>query len=422
MPFELWCEEEEKRQFHDVVDHYLPGKGNQRISYKITANGKSIELQCGQTKSKHPIYIDPATEIEYFFGEIPITHIINDEESQPRWLKPKHVRNLMEDFHKKPVHEPSNCRLVTEKNDLGRLLQFDGQHKTTAQIALGREVVQMKVYIDPDPVLLNDLVVTIQQGIKKIPLSTSQTLAKMNQIHQERVEQFYRDNGKYPSEKELIESINLENRNQAKKDLINDMAYLVFSDKEFKLREFAPDTSNRAMPTTEKIILGNLIAPLVHNDLLEEPVNNDTQRDHERENIIWLCNEIQKHMLKGALWNPQTRKAQEDNETKRARVFFQKGAVRWWHGVLIDAMEMGGTVDLKLISKKQYFLKKLSSKEKREITLFIRTLASWSIWDTDDDDILRALRSNTVKNVKDILNDKGLSFNSTQLLRAKQDP
>ena len=90
--------------------------------------------------------------------------IINKGQGAPlapiyhRMIIEKHVRNLALDFNEEPVHEPSNCRLVHTSGNFYNLLQFDGQHKTTAQIILERETVPMKIYSGATIDQINQLV------------------------------------------------------------------------------------------------------------------------------------------------------------------------------------------------------------------------------------------------------------------------
>jgi len=131
---------------------------------------------------------DPATNVKYFFVDVPVKYIHNDKEIQPRLIMAGHVRKLAVDFVERPVHEPSNCRLVHDTGNTARLLQFDGQHKTTAQILIGRKTVPMKIYVEPPIDMLQSLVIKIQQEIKKQPLTRSDTLAKIGDVMGRRLE------------------------------------------------------------------------------------------------------------------------------------------------------------------------------------------------------------------------------------------
>ncbi len=185
--FVVWVRGKPGATFDDVLDRYVK-HGRQNTAYERKADG--IVLHAGATVRVAEVFSDPATGTPYFFTDIPVTHIVNDTESQPREIIDTHVRALAIDFSKHPVHEPSNCRLVEDGKALGRLLQFDGQHKTTAQIILERTQIPMKVYIEPDPVMLQELVLQIQQGIKKLPLSTSDTLRKLKDVMEDRLEAY----------------------------------------------------------------------------------------------------------------------------------------------------------------------------------------------------------------------------------------
>lgn len=397
--FSRWCATEQRRSFDEVVEKYVPG-GNKRTA--ISMGDNTLELDFGQTKREIELYEDPATKTLYGFVDVPIAYIQNDQDSQPRFIEPDHVRTLAVDFSVHPVHEPSNCRLVSVGDDLADLKQFDGQHKTTAQIILGRTEIPMKIYVNPEPAMIQELVVQIQQGIKKRPLSTTDTLKKLDDVVQNDVEE-YRDahQGESPSEKDLVGFQPLDKRNAYKKTLIENFEYAVLRDPKLKIGEYISTRTDRSKPLTDRVLVTKLIRPLVCQELLDEPIDDSPSRETERDSIVQLLNQLTELMLEGK-WKPETKASDEDVHTRRARVFFQQGAIGWWlKSIFLPAFQPSFTK----ARWKQMFVTPLDDAQQERLEGFLEIICGWDIWSTTADDKLSAFRSNTVANVEAAIPD-----------------
>jgi HNH endonuclease len=392
--FQKWCTAESRRNFEDVVEHYLPS-GNERVAYTIK-NGK-VTLSFGHDKRQAAISEDPATRTPYFFMDVPVDYVRNDFESQPRRIEHDHVRTLAVDFHVHPVHEPSNCRLVPDPGHGGvaDLLQFDGQHKTTAQIILGRSEVPMKIYVDPSEPMIQELVVQIQQGIKKRPLTTSDTLKKLDDVVQHSIHVFTEEHGEAPTEMTLVEAQPKQNQAEFKKRLLSNFEWAIFDDDDCLLHQFTTSKASREKPFTDTVVIRRLIKPLVSQELIDERLDDAVQRDTERAAVLRMTNRIADTMYVDK-WDPKKTNDEEDLLTRRARNFSYQAAIGWWLGdILLPAITM-------FIPKprwKRLFLEQLTDDQEMKIDDFIDTLCAWPIWSTTDETQLAALRSNTVANV-----------------------
>lgn len=85
------------------------------------------------------------TKFSYFYALVPVAHLLNDPDLQPRPLEPTRMWELYRHFLRYTQLAPAVCRLVD-----GQILLFDGQHKTAAQVWAGRRRAECKVYLDPD--------------------------------------------------------------------------------------------------------------------------------------------------------------------------------------------------------------------------------------------------------------------------------
>lgn len=394
IPFDKWCTAQPRRSFADVVEKYV-SNGGKRIEVEMRHG--TAHLTFGTEKRSAPVYSDPATNTDYFFMNVPIEFIQNDDETQPRFIEHDHVRALAIDFSEKPVHEPSNCRLVSADHSLADLKQFDGQHKTTAQILLGRTEVPMKFYVNPDLAMMQNLVVQIQQGIRKRPLSTTDTLKKLDTVIQDKVAAYRQaHDGKSPSENELVTFQPLQDQAEFKKRLLANFEYAVLNDDDLEIRNYISTKNDRNAALTDRVLVGKIIRPLICQELQDSPLDNAIGRETERETIVKLLNRITANML-AETWAPKPRGVDEDLHTRRARAFFMQGAVGWWlKSILIPAFQV-------LFPKsrwKSLFIEPLTEAQQERLDGYIDIICGWDIWSTSDPDKLAALRSNTVANTE----------------------
>ncbi|MFZ3454414.1 HNH endonuclease signature motif containing protein [Arthrobacter sp. 7Tela_A1] len=387
--FERWCTAKPRRSFEEVIEKYVP-EGNQRVDFDLSDS--EVTISFGTDKRTAAVYVDPATETKYFFMSVPVKYIQNDSDTQPRFIEFDHVRTLAIEFDRRPVHEPSNCRLVPVGNGLAELKQFDGQHKTTAQVLLGRREVPMKFYFNPSVPMIQELVVQIQQGIKKRPLSTTDTLKKLDDVIRDKAAEYKTNHdGRVPSEIQLVNAQPLDQQAELRKRLLRNFEYLILDDPNLEIRKYLSKKLDRRFPLTDTVLVTRIIRPLVCQDLLDVPLDNSIERETEREIIVQAINRITENMLTGK-WNPQAKDSEEDIETWRARLFFKQGAIGWWlKSILVPALQ---SQFLKQ-DWKRLFIAPLNDVKQERLEGYIDIICGWDAWSTKDEDQLAALRSNT---------------------------
>jgi hypothetical protein len=387
--FKVFSEEKRTVTFDDIIDNYI-SNGNRQITFSIEKNKITLGLP---EKNSSQIFKDPATNTEYFFSEIPVEYIHNDIQVQPRLINYNHVRKLTLDFSERPVHEPSNCRLKVVNNNIAELLQFDGQHKTTAQILLGRTLITFKVYINPDIAMLQSLVVKIQQEIKKQPLTRSDTLAKMGDVFSSLFESYKPGRGKVKTEKGFVEFQPKEKRSEVKKKYFDELARIIFFDSENELTKWVKPGAKNS-PTTDKVVINKIITSLIYKNLLEVNLEESGGRDNERKLIILILNTITRKML------PHDWFAENKIQKIRTENFFYQGSIGWWmNEILIPTLRY---VLYRVGDKKPLLIDSISSEQENRIIEAVETLCDWEIWTTQDIEHIKAMRSNTVKNVIEV--------------------
>lgn len=381
--FRVYSEQKRAVTFDSIIDKYIP---NGRQSVKVSRIGNQIIISFGAVQFTAQVSTDIATGTEYFFAEVPFSFISNDKDIQPRLVSYAHVRRLALDFVSRPIHEPSNCRLVMHGTSAATLLQFDGQHKSTAQVLLGRESGSFKVYIEPEIAMLQELVIKIQQEIKKQPLTKSDTLAKLGDVISRLLDEY-----KSPirTEEGFINSQPKPERAATKKLYFHELQRLVFFDEDNELAKFVKPGSAGA-PTTDRIVIDRLISPLLHSEPLTIDMDSAGGRDNERANINLILNQVVKNML-------PTNWENDPLQRKRTQTFFLGGAIGWWMSeLLIPALKY---VTMKIKDKEPLLTEAFTASIESSVVSLVDTLCSWEIWSTSSEAALAAFRSNTLKNV-----------------------
>jgi len=133
------------RKLNDVLKAKL-GDNNYGLGVWVKFNEPEMKLdiKLGQKEQCLPVSVCPSTGYHYFYIVLPAQYINNDQELQPRPLEMKRMWELYRHLMLHSQLTPSICRLVD-----GRIMLFDGQHKTAAQVWAERNEIECKVYIDP---------------------------------------------------------------------------------------------------------------------------------------------------------------------------------------------------------------------------------------------------------------------------------
>jgi hypothetical protein len=130
--------------------------------------------------------------LKFCFIEATPEAIFNDDECQPRTIKPQHLWQLYSDVSRNPLHEQPACRIVRDDKSVNLywLKMFDGQHKTLSFWISGRPKIAIKVYLDLTKDAAVRLVNSVQSKIKKLPLSPFELSAKMAEEWQQRIAEY----------------------------------------------------------------------------------------------------------------------------------------------------------------------------------------------------------------------------------------
>jgi len=125
------------------------GGSKEEVFAKIENN--FCKIRFGNKDYEFPIFTDPSNDsYRCFFGLLPIEILYHDSELNPR--KIIDIDKLIDEFFRKnPQLHVALCRMHFEENGgKSKVLLFDGQHKTAAQLVLGRKKIFCRVFINPD--------------------------------------------------------------------------------------------------------------------------------------------------------------------------------------------------------------------------------------------------------------------------------
>jgi len=185
----------QSKKNHIKLDHIFKLKEIENQSIHSTIKDGKILMTNGSENREYSLLHDTILNTDYFYGKIPIRWIRNDNQEglQPRVIDYKRLLSLRDHLKNNPQLAPAIARLIEN-----RILLFDGQHKTAAQILCGTEEIDIRVFISPEQPdlskkLFDQLMLTNLDAHSKhrqVPFYTSTLLERLSVIYKELWEEF----------------------------------------------------------------------------------------------------------------------------------------------------------------------------------------------------------------------------------------
>ena len=401
------------RRFFDsegakYLDHVIAAKGGRvgdSLQYEVDGDGVTLYFDAG--RQTFSLYTCPITGWQYFYALIPVRHLSNDAELQPRPLRDTSMWGLYRHFRYNTQLAPSICRF----NDSGSLLLFDGQHKAAAQVWAGRNAVECKVYIKPASVKLRETNLEAHQSFRQMAFYTSELMDKYAAIFKEDWEAFLSLDGKKSEQTfvdYLVQSKNISVTN-AKKQVSFAVHERIMNDEDNKLSPFvSAKTRTRTQPLTlnriEKTIFRHLLSPIPSS---AEFQSESDFREVEQKNLVHVMSIIAEEGLIGR-WNPDL----DDAVHKRTDRTFSAGAIRAWVRILRDVLN--AYLQLYLIGPEEIdrvLYRTMSDENFDWIRKFTNRIFSHAVWDapdTVDQDISKRLTKDDDATAMELLRERGL--------------
>lgn len=239
-------------------------------------------------------------------------------------------------------------------------------------------------------------VLQIQQVIMKPALSTSDTLTKLDDVVTDRLKQYAEKHGAPRTEIGYLESQSMQDRMARKRELLQSLEKAILSSPDNKLRLYVHTKKSATSPTTNTVLVSKLIRPMMCRAMLADDIDSPGyRRDSERRNILLVLNTIAEAVLEDK-WSTGS-----ELHTRRAQNLLYQGSIGWW---LNDALLPAIRIMLKIpaAKKKEMFLRAFEPNEEDQVVGLIKELCAWEIWSTKEPAQMKAMRSNTAKDVADV--------------------
>ena len=349
------------------------------------------------------IFACPATGMRYFYSMLPIEYLANDSDLQPRPLEQKRIWELYRHLSAHTQLAPAVCRLVA-----GKVLLFDGQHKSAAQIWAGRKALDCKVYIEPDIRLLKDTNLVAHDKLRQMAFFTSTLIAKYSDIFKQEWEEYLERPGP-KNEGDFVAFLRTRGRTtpEGKKMIRMAIEQAVLDAPDNRLSEFIAERNRtRKNPMSISILERTffrefLLAPPTHHGF-EGP---DDFRDDERRNLVRLLSLIAERQLVGR-WNPDAGNAGH----QRAERIFSAGTMRAWvpmlRDVIAQVLQLYDAADRDRVLFRAMTDQQWGLIEGRVDRLFLH-----KIWDDASPDVIAQLKINAVEQLRSFLTNRGLTVN-----------
>lgn len=396
------------RRLDDLLELKLSGGGFGRELRPTRKGDESINLYF--TNPERPpqscaIFTCPATGMLYFYTVLPIDYVCNDAELQPRPLEQKRVWELYRHLTAHTQLAPAVCRLVS-----GKVMLFDGQHKSAAQIWAGRRALDCKVYIEPDVRLLKDTNLAAHDKLRQMPFFTSTLIAKYSDIFAQEWEEYLERPGS-KNEADFVAFLRVRGKTatESKKMLQMAIEQDVIEDAGNRLSEFIAERNRtRKNPLSISILEKTFFREFI----LTPPIDVEFEgpedfRSDEKTNLVRLMSIVADKQLTGR-WNPDAANAAH----QRAERIFGAGAIRAWAPMLRDVIAQV----LQLYDagdRSKVLFRPISDQQWIVIEGRVERFFSHKIWDDPNPEVAAQLKINAAEDVRNFLTTRGLTVNWT---------
>lgn len=331
----------------------------------------------------------------YVFVEVPRQAIHNDNECQPRNIKVSQLWKIFLDIQRNPLHEPPSVRLIggDAASGGGRLVLFDGQHKTLACWLDGRSRVLTKVYLDLTTAETIQLVNSIQASIPKLPLSTFELTAKMDEETRFKLERYLKEKDAEATEAGFLHWLPSAERARGRQGFGLALVNGFIQSTELRLLHFvqrAGSGKSKELPQiTETAFKAKVLERLIHRQPLTESwIESAGLRERERTTIVRLLNLLTEY---GLDVDPTDAVAVES----RKRMLYQSSL-----GHLASILRRTVGLIVRSSENREFIEKEPTEEQWQEIAAAVRLLVDHPIWTTDlnSTDKTRAVRDALSKN------------------------
>ena len=269
----------------------------------------------------------------YFFHEVDVKYLENDEQIQLRPLESK-ILPLIFNLKKSVQLLPSLGRLDNKEK---KVKIFDGQHKAVAQI-IGNKRTKLPciVFVKPDISKLREVIYEAHTDFVQQRYKKSHMDAKLADMYRQKIEDFRNrigdPNAPYTEQDILGDKTSAQKRNFIISSIIDE----VKRELNFIQNFVAQDKNEQKMKPMLWQSIERLIQTFCNTQLVDVPTDsNKNFRSPEIENICFIIKEIQINSITGK-WNPDN---PEDSNHILSRTYYYRTAFNNWHQILEKALK-----------------------------------------------------------------------------------
>jgi hypothetical protein len=373
-----------------------------KSSYKIADDKKSISIN-GKTL---PLFnqIVNSCDNYYFYDEIELKYIGNDEQIQLRPLEAK-IFDLIMNLKTSVQLLPSLGRI----NDSEKIIKiFDGQHKAVAQIVgNNRTKLLCIVFVNPDIGRLREVIYQAHTDFVQQRYKKSHIDAKLADIYREKIDKFRIKVGN--PEAPFSESDILSGEGKARiTEFLRSSIIDELKNETSIIREFVAQDK---FEQKEKPILWQSLEKFItvfsKLDAVSVPSNNDDNfRSDEVLNLKFLLENIFEYGIKGK-WSPDN---PDSLHHDLSRTFFYRTAFNNWNTILEKALHFAfEQMKGKAMPGSLCYRKEFDADVKARFVAIIMRLFESPFWvvPSNQKDIASANKDSVVE---ELLNNNGIDY------------
>lgn len=387
----LYEEKDNKVKLQDI----LAFKNINRESFHINLNDEQINIIGNNNQNySYKLFYDPKLEIQYFYAQLPISWLKNDDEQglQPRVIDFKRLNQLHKHFQSFPQLAPSIARLVN--NDIKL---FDGQHKLAAQILNNNMFIDIKVYISPkDEIKAKNIYEKLlktnleaHSKLAQVSFYTNTLFQKWNEMYSIKWEEYVEMN---PNEKHseynffnflLKKHEKAEVRNMFEASIIKNV-----HDQSALKKYTAESNKDATFPLSQDLLKKTIFKNALYLNPADSIIDSsDDFRDSEKNNYHLLAT-ILAEESKIDKWSPN--KHATDPEAIKARRIWNKASVLTWAPFLSAMLNAIFKLFDKESQDKKLYRHTMTENEQKELRLFLKRLFNHPFWLQNDPAIDKA--------------------------------
>lgn len=342
-------------------------------NYKISENFDSI-LFNSETLSLYNQNINGENNY-YFFHEIDIKFIENDDEIQLRPLEPKIIPLI---FNLKQAVQlfPSLGRL--DKNSK-KVKIFDGQHKAVAQIIGNNKTkIQCIVFVEPNIAKLREVIYQAHTDLVQQKYKKSHIDAKLADIYKQKIDDFRKRVNNPDAPYSEFDIMTGESKANITKFLLSSIIDEIKSERSFVREYVAQDKNEQKTKPVLWQSLERLISVFCNLQPVPFPSNdNHNYRSEEIENICFIIDQLEEYSIKSK-WNPNN---SDSLHHVLARTYFYRTAFNTWIEILEKALRFSFEImNNKAIEGALCYREPFDSNVKHRFITVIKKLFDAPLW------------------------------------------